>query len=117
MHFDKTFKIYLFKENARVDFTIKVNNHLAITYWLDVKDFETLLNGWRNGVNMEEGGRHWYMEHKKHGPRPESKATSYVRLSISGNGQRFNYRVKYSEIEMLEKEYFYQKHNKMFWDK
>ena len=116
MNFDKTFKIYLFKDKERVDFTIKVNKHLAITYWLSVKDFETLINGWRNGVEIQEGGRHWYMEHKKYGPRPESKATSYVRLSISGNGQRFNYRVKYNDMDILEKEYFYQKNNKMFWD-
>ena len=116
MKFTKTFKIFLFKDKGKVDFTIKVNKVLAITYWLSVNDFETMLAGWKKGVNVEANNQHWHLEYKKFGPRPESQQNPYVKISVSANSQRFNYRVTYAEMEMLEKDYFYQKHNEMFWD-
>jgi len=46
--FDRTFKIYLFKDKGRVDLTIKVTDSYAHTYQIDKADLENLLANWRD---------------------------------------------------------------------
>ena len=116
MKFTKPIKIYLFKDKDRVDVSVKVNDTLVNGYRFTVNDFEKIINNWQTGIEFEFEGGYAVIEYKKHGPRPERKVDPYVRFSISIGWSTFHHRLTYDDMLELEKEYFYQKNNKMYWD-
>jgi hypothetical protein len=117
--FSDNLKIYVFKEKQTVSFSIKVSDNFVNTFELDINDFEKILDKWKSPGGFDEMLKnHWWtLCYKKTTPRPECSPASYVRISVSVNNQQFNYRVDYSDMIRLEKDYFYQKNNKMYWDK
>ena len=108
MKFTQPLKIYLFKDQNRVDVSVKVNDTLVNGYRFTISDFEKIVDNWQGGYAV--------VEYKKHGPRPERKLDPYVRFSISIGYGTFHHRLTYNDMLQLEKEYFYQKNNKMYWD-
>ena len=109
-------KIYLFKDKNKVDVSIKVTDDLVNGYSFKISEFESILKGWKTGVEFPFDGGYLYAEYKKHGPRPEKKSSPYVRFSVSCHGMTFHHRLKYDDMLQLEKEYFFQKNNTMYWD-
>jgi hypothetical protein len=118
MKFSKPLKIYLFKKENRVKLSIMVTDSCVNTYNLDVKHIEFLLKNWKSDIGAEfnYGKSDWHVVWKKCGPRPENAPASFVAINIHYPGQAFNYRVSYDDMVALEKDYFYQKNNKMHWD-
>jgi hypothetical protein len=118
MKFSKAIKIYLHKDNKMVDMSIRVSDSYVIGYNVPVHDFEYILANWQNkgGMNVDVDGADWHIGYKKSSPRPESTPASYVRISVSHRGTRNHHRVTHGDMLLLEREYFYQKHNVMYWD-
>lgn len=116
MKFTKPIKIYLFKEKNSVDVALRINTSTVITYTLTPELFEKLLQGWKTGIELEYDHANWYVQYKKTGPRPESKQSPYVRFSVSKSGIRLHFRVTYDDMIAVEREYFFQKNNTMYWD-
>jgi hypothetical protein len=117
LEFTDTFKIYLFKDKQKVDWSIRVSSNHVHTYSLTVEEFEGMLNNWKQpaGYTFSIGGTHAFVQHKTTTPRPESKPTSYVRITI-WKGVDYQYRVDYSDMVALEDSYHHQKNNVMYWD-
>jgi hypothetical protein len=117
LEFTDTFKIYLFKDKQRVDWSIRVSSNHVHTYSLTVDEFEGMLNNWKQpaGYTFSIGGTHAFVQHKTTTPRPESKPTSYVRITI-WKGVDHQYRVDYADMIALEDSYHHQKNNVMYWD-
>ena len=119
LSFTAPLKLYLFKDKNRVSLSIKVSDTCVNSYYIDVDDFERIVESWKepNGFEIQATDSHWFFQHKTSTPRPECAKTSYVRISVHTNGPiTFHYRVSFSDMYNLEKEYFYQKNNKMYWD-
>jgi len=117
LSFTSNLKIYLFKNRQQVSFSIKVSDNCVNSYWLSTNDFEKILSTWNTtGFDAQAGNGWWSVQHKKSTPRPESAPTSYVRISVSMNNQTFHYRVDYTDMYQLVKDYYYQKNNQMYWD-
>ena len=115
--FTENLKLYLFKNKHQVSLSVKVSDTCVNSYNLSTHEFEKILEVWdKEGFDGIASGNWWSVCHKKTTPRPESLPTSYVRLSVSVNGQTFHHRVEYLDMSKLEKDYFYQKNNKMYWD-
>lgn len=119
MIFNNSLKLYLFKKENRVKFSIKVSDVCVNTYNLDIEQVEYLLSKWKEnlGAEFNYGKADWHVVWKKCGPRPENAPTSFVAINIHYPGQSFHYRVSYDDMITLEKDYYYQKNNKMHWDK
>ena len=116
MKYTKPIKIYLFKDQNRVDVSVKVTDDLVNGYRFTIDEFEKIINNWKHGVEFQFEGGYAVVEYKKHGPRPERKIDPYVRFSISIGYGTFHHRLTYDDMITIEKEYFYQKNNKMYWD-
>lgn len=116
--FDRTFKIYLFKDKDRVDLTIRVADNYAHTYSIDKVDLENLISNWREplGYSFKFGQYHANIQHKKSTPRPISAPADYVRFTVYAGAIQHQYRVDAADIEQLEKDFEYQCNNIMFWD-
>ena len=117
--FTTPLKLYLFKDKNRVSLSIKVSDTCVNSYYVDVDDFERILGSWKkpHGFEIQTTNGYWFFQHKTSTPRPECAKTSYVRISVHASGSTtFHYRVSYNDMCNLEKEYFYQKNNKMHWD-
>jgi len=119
LEFVKPLKIYLFKETNEVSFSILVSPNSVNTYVLKVIEFEKILELWdkKGGAEIRTDTASWHIQYKIRGPRPESKIASYVRIAIYYKDQSFHYRVDYNDMIEISKDYFYQKNNKMYWDK
>ena len=117
LEFDKTFKIYLFKDKDTVDWTIKISNSYAHTYTLTKNDMMLFLANWDTeagySFNIVNGGG--FVQHKKTTPRPESASADYVRITI-WSGIQHQYRVNTADMMDLASNFDYQCRNKMFWD-
>jgi hypothetical protein len=116
MKYTTPIKIYLFKDKNKVDISIKVTDELVNGYRFKIDEFEKILNYWKTGVEFDFDGGYLYVEYKKHGPRPEKVPSPYVRFSISCHGLTFHHRLSYNDMLQLEKDYFFQKSNVMYWD-
>lgn len=116
--FAKTLKIYLFKHKQQISLSIRISDNTVNTFKLDQENFEKLLYNWQqpSGIELNITGNYWTIQHKTRGPRPERATTSYVRITVSTNNIEYNYRVDYTDMIELEKDYYYQKHNTMYWD-
>jgi hypothetical protein len=116
LEFSQPLKIYLFKDRRDVDFAIRVSPNCTNTYHLTQEQFENIIQNWRQGIRVKTGQTGWNIEYKKVGPRPECEPASYVRITVWANGVTTNYRVDYTDMVNLEKDYFYQVNNKMYWE-
>ena len=118
LSFDKTFKIYLFKDKGIVDLTIRIADNYAHTYSITRTDMEALLKNWNTPLgysfNLINNGT-GFIQHKTTTPRPISAPTDYVRISIWA-GVRHQYRVESTDMVKLEEDFEYQCNNTMFWD-
>ncbi len=119
LEFTKPLKIYLFKETNEVSLSILVSSNTVNTYMLKAEDFEKILGFWnkKGGCQIQTDNAVWHIQYKTSGPRPESKPVAYVRIAIYLKSQAFHYRVDYDDVYEMQKDYFYQKNNKMYWDK
>jgi hypothetical protein len=116
MKYKKPIKIYLFKDQDRVDVSIKVNSSLVNGYRFKKHEFESILYNWKTGIEFPYDSGYVYVQYKKQGHRPEKKTSPYVRFSVSINGVTYHHRLSYDDMYEIEKEYFYQSNNKMYWD-
>lgn len=116
MKYTKPIKIYLFKDKDRVDVSIKVNDTLVNGYSFRQHEFESILQQWETGIEFPFEGGYVFVVYKKYGPRPEKRLDPYVRFSVSIGYNTFHHRLTYDDMIELEKEYHYQKNNKMYWD-
>lgn len=114
--FSKALKIYLFKHRQQISLSIRVSKSTVNTFRLNQQHFEQLLDNWQQGIELNTEHNHWLIQHKTICPRPERATTSYVRITVSTNNIEYNYRVTYADMLELEKDYYYQKHNTMYWD-
>lgn len=118
MKFKQIAKIYLFKDTKMVDISIRTSENHVIGYELPVDQFQELMNKWRDpdGVTVKSGHSTWYVQHKHQTSRTERLPTSFVRISVSICGLKHHHRIPFNEMVAIEREFFYQKHNRMHWD-
>lgn len=117
--FSSALKLYLFKNQDKVSLSIKVSDSCVNGYYFNVKDFESIIQNWQQpkGFELQTADGRWFFQYKRSTPRPESANASYVRISVHPHGpMTHHYRVDFSDMINLEKDYFYQKHNVMYWD-
>ena len=116
--FNDNLKIYLFKEKQTVSISIKVSDNCVNSYNVSVHDFEKLLDTWNkpSGFDGMLGQAWWNVCYKKTTSRPECASASYVKISITMHNLNFHYRVSYQDMYNMQKDYFYQKNNQMYWD-
>ena len=118
LNFTKPLKIYLFKDRDVVDLAIRVSDNHVVTYTLPREKFAEFIKHWRDrqGYSFRHNDQGWSVQYKNTTPRPEMAAASYVRISVCV-GPTYHYRVEHEDMVNLEKEFFYQTHNTMYWDK
>jgi len=118
LEFTKPLKIYLFKDRDTVDFAIRISNSHTVTYTLPREVFAEFVKHWRDpqGYSFQHNGQGWNIQYKTTTPRPEMARASYVRISVCV-GPTYHYRVNHEDMVDIEKEFFYQTHNTMYWDK
>ena len=114
--FTKTFKLYLFKNENRVDLSIKVTDTYVQTFSLSTDDMQDLIRNWRIEFKRQIQGSFWLVQHKKYSPRPNPEPANYVRFSVYNGGVGHNFRVTVDDMLSIEKEFSYQLNNKMYWD-
>ena len=112
MRFDKNIKLYLLKDD-KIKLCLKVSDNFVHHFIFDTELFEDMLSNWRTGWKTDS----WNIKWKRRGPRPEKTPVSYVAISFFPHDQGLNFRFSYDDMVVLEKDYFYQKYNKMHWDK
>ena len=117
--FTLPFKLYLFKDRDHVNLSLLITDQYVQGYNFSSQEFEQLIDAWDSpdGVELKTHNGHFSVAHKHFTPRPERAPASYVRFSVFANGLSFNHRLSYSDMEAMRREYFYQKHNRMHWDK
>lgn len=120
MKFKQNLKLYLFKDRNWCDLSIRVSDSYVVTYHFSEEVLQNILARWRDphgGFDEKtEPGTKITVQHKTLTPRPERAETSYIRWSVWKNGVTHNHRLEYSDMEYLEREYFYQRNNTMHWD-
>lgn len=119
LEFTKPIKIYLFKDRQLVSLGLRVSDSCVNTYDLPVTDFEKILGFWnkKGGCQLTINDAVWNVQYKTSGPRPECKSVSYVRIAIYYANRSYHYRLDYNDMYEVIKDYYYQKNNKMYWDK
>jgi hypothetical protein len=117
LNFKNSLKIYLFKDKNIVDFAIRISDNHVVTYTLPQELFAGIIKHWKdpNGYLFQHNGQGWNIQYKTTTPRPEMIPASYVKISVYV-GHIYHYRVSYEDMINLEKEFFYQTHNVMYWD-
>jgi hypothetical protein len=115
LSFNKPFKLYYFKHKNVVDWSLRVSDNYVKTFRFRPEDFSYLMSAWhkkggcqittQNNVSM-------WVEHKQHTPRPEQSPASYIKISTHDE----HFRYTYEDMLALERDYFYQTNNKMYWD-
>ncbi|MDA9373944.1 hypothetical protein N9R43_01045 [bacterium] len=109
--FTDLFKLYLFKHRERCKLTVMVTETFGITYLWDQEQFESMCNGWQEEWAGKAKGAEIFV-----GPKKGENKERFVRFSSSaqfGTEHRFSY----AEMNELTRQYWYQKENKMPWDK
>ena len=117
--FQKAAKLYLYKDKSHVDLSIRVSDTCVQQYNFSVDEFEQLLAGWDSphGIDLTVSNKRFNVLHKTRTPRPEGAATSYVKFTVYTNGMAFHHRLDYGDMQELQRDYYYQKHNHMHWDR
>lgn len=115
--FEKTFKLYAYKDKDRCDLSIMVSEGLVMTYKLTHEELNKFFNEYdiidpandQYGVQLQtNAGPWWFVMHKKH--------FNAVRITINTSGVDFNFRVDVADWIQLIKEYQTQMCNPMPWD-
>jgi len=116
--FTKPFKLYLFKDRNTVDWALRVNDTYVQTYTIPQQSFEELIVNWQRpeGHNIAFNNIHFSVQHKKWTPRPEGLPASYIKITAYNNGMQHHFRFDLADMIELEKDYYYQKNNGMYWD-
>lgn len=119
MKFTSKTKIYLQKDAQTVSLSIKVSSNCVNTYTFTQNQFENILQYWDKpgGAKFNTDNGSWLIQHKKRGPRPVSEPANFVRISFWRDEQSFDYRLDYEDMINIVKDYYFQKNNKMHWDK
>lgn len=110
--FTDLFKLYLFKHRERVKLTVMVHDTYGITYLWDQDQFEEMITTWKDEWTGKARGTDIFVGPKK-GTDPKDRFVRFSSSAQFGCEHRFTY----NQMEELHKEYFYQKENKMPWDK
>ena len=115
--FTKTFKLYVFKDKASADLTIRVTKNYAQTFNISLVDLQEIVNTYDIGAgfNKNINGQFWLVQLKLCTPRPQTPNT-YVRFSVYIGGVGHQYRIDPEDMLELKKDLFYQLNNKMYWD-
>lgn len=115
--FTTIFKLYAYKNKNRCDLSIKVNEHLVMTYKLTHEEIKQFFNEYdiiddtkdKYGVQVKsEAGQYWFVMLKKH--------FNAVRITVGNNGIDFNFRVDIAEWKDLIKTYDQQMSSPQAWD-
>lgn len=115
--FTETFKLYAYKNRDRCDLSIKVNDVLVLTFKLTHEEIKLMFDEYevndpvnnRYGVEFtSKAGQYWFVMDKK-------KFQS-VRITIGNHGVDFNFRVSYTNWNLLKLDYEQQMSNPMPWD-
>ena len=113
--FNKPFKLYYFKNKNIIDWSLRISDNYVKTFKFRPEDFSSMMKSWhvKGGCQISTYNNITInIEHKKYTPRPDSIPTSYIKISI--NDEQFRY--DYEDMLVLERDYFYQTNNKMYWD-
>jgi len=116
MKFDKVFKLYIFKKDDVAKLSLKVNENLVVEYKMKINEIKHIVDNWKTGVDFSTDNNNWFIEYKSYGPRPESVYSPYVRFSVSQDRFKFHYRLTYNDMLDLERDFYYQINNKMYWE-
>ncbi len=115
--FSETFKLYAYKNKDRCDLSIKVNEHLVMTYKLTHEEIKQFFNEYdiidsatdKYGVQLtSKAGQFWFVMLKKH--------FNAVRITVSNQGADFNFRVDIDEWLDLIRTYNVQMALPQAWD-
>jgi hypothetical protein len=115
--FSETFKLYAYKNKDKCDLSIKVNEHLVMTYKLTHDEIKQFFNEYdiiepstdKYGVQLtSKAGQYWFVMKKRH--------FNAVRITVGNNGVDFNFRVDVDEWENLIKTYDNQMSTPQAWD-
>ena len=115
--FSETFKLYAYKNKDRCDLSIKVNEHLVMTYKLTHDEIKQLFNEYdiiepitdKYGVQLTtKAGQYWFVLLKKH--------FNAVRITVSNQGADFNFRVDIDDWLELIRTYNVQMSLPQLWD-
>lgn len=116
MKFDKVFKLYIFKDTDRANLSLQASENLVIEYRMCIKELQHIVDNWESGVELTTDNNTWFIEYKLYGPRPERKYSPYVRVSVNHSGCKFHYRLTYDDMLELQREFYYQMNNDMYWE-
>ena len=115
--FTETFKLYAYKNKDKCDLSIKVNEHLVMTYKLTHDEIKQFFNEYdiiepgtnKYGVQLtSKAGQYWFVMKKKH--------FNAVRITVGSNGVDFNFRVDIIEWLDLINVYNVQMTTPQAWD-
>jgi hypothetical protein len=115
--FSDTFKLYAYKNKDKCDLSIKVNEHLVMTYKLTHDEIKQFFNEYdiidpkndKYGVQLtSQAGQHWFVMIKRH--------FNAVRITVSNQGADFNFRVDIDDWQNLIKTYDKQMSTPQAWD-
>ena len=115
--FTTIFKLYAYKNKDRCDLSIKVNEHLVMTYKLTHDEIKQFFNEYdiiddttdKYGVQLtSNAGQYWFVMLKKH--------FNAVRITVGSHGADFNFRVDIAEWKDLIETYNQQMSTPQAWD-
>jgi hypothetical protein len=115
--FSDTFKLYAYKNKDKCDLSIKVNEHLVMTYKLTHDEIKQFFNEYdiidpvndKYGVQLtSQTGQYWFVMLKRH--------FNAVRITVGNNGVDFNFRVDIDDWKDLIKTYNQQMSTPQAWD-
>lgn len=109
--FSDTFKLYSYKNKDRCDLSIRVHDELVITFKLTHYELTTLLenSSLPEGIGLQtQAGNFWYVTRKK--------SINAVRVTVAIGGVDFNFRISYTDWDLLKVTYEQQKVYPMPWD-
>lgn len=107
--FSDTFKLYSYKNKDRCDLSIRVHDELVLTFKLTHEEFKSLLNATPEGIQLDSrAGNFWFVLKKN--------SINAVRITVAIAGVDFNFRISYTDWDLLKLTYEQQMSNTMPWD-
>lgn len=109
--FSDTFKLYAYKQRDHCDLSIRVHDELVITFKLTHSELTELLekSSLPEGIGLNtKAGNFWYITRKK--------SIDGIRITAAIAGVDFNFRISYTDWDLLKATYEQQMSNPMPWD-